>query len=101
MIYTVKRSAVRAAKRESSKIAGSSWAVSGSDNEWSFVIYTKEELRARRDRSRVEEPCHRVWTVASSMVGARRRDVVAACVAQGVAFYTARTQYQRWYAIFG
>jgi hypothetical protein len=33
---------------------------------------------------------------ASLPAGTTRRDAIAAAVDQGVAFYTARTQYQRW-----
>ena len=46
--------------------------------------------------STVERPCFVVWEIADNMPGARRKDVVAACVAKGVAYYTARTQYQLW-----
>lgn len=49
--------------------------------------------------STVERPCKLVWHIADEMVGARRKDVLAACVARGVAFYTARTQYQLWLSI--
>jgi len=49
--------------------------------------------------STVERPCKLVWHIADEMVGARRKDVLAACVARGVAFYTARTQYQVWLSI--
>jgi len=51
-----------------------------------------ELLRA----SVVESPCWLVWDTADNMPGARRKDVIAACVAKGVAYYTARTQYQLW-----
>ena len=46
--------------------------------------------------STTELPCQRVFIIADQMIGARRKDVVAACVAAGVAYYTARTQYQHW-----
>lgn len=46
--------------------------------------------------STIESPVRHVWDVADSMKGAKRKDVIAACVEQGVAFYTARTQYQKW-----
>lgn len=49
--------------------------------------------------STVERPCKLVWHIADEMVGARRKDVLAVCVARGVAFYTARTQYQLWLSI--
>lgn len=46
--------------------------------------------------STAKRPCLLVWEIAESMPGAKRKDVIAACVAKGVAFYTARTQYQHW-----
>jgi hypothetical protein len=47
-------------------------------------------------KSEIESPCFTVWDTADKMVGARRKDVLAACLAKGIAFYTARTQYQLW-----
>lgn len=52
----------------------------------------KEILR----KSKIKKPCYRVWDIADEMTDARRKDVIAACVAEGIAFYTARTQYQLW-----
>lgn len=49
--------------------------------------------------SSVERPCKLVWHIADEMVGARRKDVLAECVRRGVAFYTARTQYQLWLSV--
>jgi len=49
-------------------------------------------------KSLIESPCYVVWDTADKMKGARRKDVIAACVAKGIAFYTARTQYQLWLA---
>lgn len=48
-------------------------------------------------KSSVEKPTKRVWHIAESMKGARRKDVIEACVNEGIAYYTARTQYQLWY----
>ena len=51
-------------------------------------------------KSTTERPCQRVFTIAGDMIKAnpdvRRKDVIAACVEAGIAFYTARTQYQQW-----
>lgn len=47
--------------------------------------------------STVGSPCYLVWDLADKMKDARRKDVIAAAVKKGVAFYTARTQYQKWY----
>ena len=56
----------------------------------------KAEPKVIENRSTAEKPCRLVWDLADFMVGARRKDVIAAAVAKGVAFYTARTQYQLW-----
>jgi NDP-sugar pyrophosphorylase family protein len=42
-------------------------------------------------------PTKRVWAIADSMPGAKRKDVIEACRAEGIAFGTARTQYQKWH----
>ena len=49
-----------------------------------------------RETSSVGSPVALVHIIASEMPEAARKDVIAACRAQGVAFGTARTQYQRW-----
>lgn len=49
-----------------------------------------------RQASTVEKPTRKVWEIADSMPGAKRKDIIAACVEQGIAFFTARTQYQKW-----
>ena len=51
---------------------------------------------SKSHKSEIESPCKVVWDTAVSMPGARRKDVLAACEAKGVAYYTARTQYQTW-----
>ena len=54
-------------------------------------------------KSEIDHPCKRVWGIASDMKAAnpniKRGEVLAACVAQGIAYYTARTQYQQWLGI--
>lgn len=53
--------------------------------------------------SSVANPCLAVWTKADEMFAqnphTRRKDVIAACVTMGIAFYTARTQYQQWLTV--
>lgn len=49
-----------------------------------------------RPRSTVESPVAVVWRVAGEMVGASRKQVIAACVALGVNPSTAATQYHKW-----
>ena len=50
-------------------------------------------------KSAVQNPCKLVWEIASEMYpkGAKRKDIIEHCIAQGVATYTAKTQYQKWY----
>lgn len=47
--------------------------------------------------SSTAKPTKKVWDVADSMPGASRKDVIAACIAQGIAPGTSRTQYQAWF----
>lgn len=54
-----------------------------------------EPLRPRL--STAEKPTKKVWHVADSMPGAKRKDVIEECVRQGIAYGTARTQYQHWF----
>ena len=49
-----------------------------------------------RPRSTVESPVKVVWRVAGEMIGAARKDVIAACVALGVDKSTASTQFYKW-----
>lgn len=53
--------------------------------------------------STIERPCKRVWVIADDMLAAnpnvKRKEVLEACVKQGIAYYTARTQYQQWLGI--
>ena len=42
-------------------------------------------------------PTKLVWDIADKMPGAKRKEVIEACVAAGIAYGTARTQYQHWY----
>lgn len=39
----------------------------------------------------------RVWMICNLLAGKARSDVIAACVAVGINFNTARTQYQQWF----
>ena len=59
----------------------------------------KAEATKREAKSTVERPTKLVWHIADEMKGAKRSEVVAACVAKGIAYYTARTQYQQWLTV--
>jgi hypothetical protein len=60
----------------------------------------KPEVKHKSD---IERPTKAVWHIADEMSAAnpqvRRKDVIAECVRRGIAFYTARTQYQQWLSI--
>lgn len=66
----------------------------------------KNMVQVEINQSTIGNPCNQVWEMAIEMnAGAKeqgldapkRKDVIAACVANGVAFNTARTQYQAWF----
>lgn len=59
-----------------------------------------------RGKSTIDSPVATVWDIADQMITqarangeepARRKDVLEAAQKMGVAFYTARTQYQAWF----
>lgn len=41
-------------------------------------------------------PTKRVWEIAGNMKGAKRSEVLAACLAEGIGINTAKTQYQKF-----
>lgn len=71
-----------------------------------MVITTTNTMKSNLDQSTVEKPVALTHQIANEMEQAaleagapapRRKDVIAACVAQGIAINTARTQYQVWF----
>lgn len=64
---------------------------------WAFRVKAVNTLQANRGSSTVDGPVARVWEIAENNRNARRKDVVQMAVNAGVAYYTARTQYQAWY----
>lgn len=60
----------------------------------------KAKLEPKGDRvvtseSTAERPCKLTWVIADEMPGAKRKEVLEACVVRGIAYNTARTQYQQ------
>lgn len=49
-----------------------------------------------REKSTATNAVATVWAIADAMPGAARKDVIEACRLRGVAYGTARTQYQAW-----
>lgn len=64
------------------------------------TVRTQKDLTPERRESSAKSPCQLVWEIAEKMLGegAKRKDIIAACEEAGVAFYTARTQYQKYCA---
>lgn len=52
----------------------------------------------RQTASTVDNPVRLVWDLCEQMKGTPRKAVIVEAVKRGVAFYTARTQYQSWRA---
>lgn len=50
----------------------------------------------RKTESTVDNPVRLVWDLCEEMKGKTRKAVITEAVRRGVAFYTARTQYQSW-----
>lgn len=113
--YTVKSSATRAAKKAlAAAPEGSTMKVWQSAAGWNFRI-TLPEAPAEdpeapavkksksgyiRGKSTAQGPCAFVWAIADAMIydnpNATRKEIMAACMASGVTYGTARTQYQKW-----
>ena len=111
--YSSKSTAIRGAKRAGMK-DGSFTVEQTSDGKFmvkptavAFVKGTNKvagEKKAKAAKqpvpmlreSTAQSPTKLVWHIADEMKGARRKDVIAECVKRGIAFYTARTQYQLW-----
>lgn len=70
--------------------------ISAEESKTEKALKAKVEPKNIENRSTVKKPCRLVWDLADAMVGASRKDVIAAAEAKGVAYYTARTQYQLW-----
>lgn len=97
--YKVKSSAVRAAKKELGKDAVElvDYNLVPNAGQWSWEkIEAKKTTHTPKNKSTIDNPCSVVWNIAEEMKGAKRKEVIHACVLAGVAFYTARTQYQQW-----
>ena len=104
--YKTKASAKRAAKGALAKSGIDAEIViheveGGFQYELQVQVPSKEFLRV----SEIDSPCMSVWEIADEMNSAeqveengpaKRKDVIAKCVESGIAFYTARTQYQLW-----
>jgi hypothetical protein len=82
------------------------------NGEWMFIPAApaieeieKNIVSIEINQSTIAKPCNLVWEIAIEMSGAvhesgiapKRSEVIAKCVEAGVAYNTARTQYQAWF----
>lgn len=72
-----------------------------------MIVAAKLPNAALRGKSSLDEPVAYVWFYCDNLATIaakgktempKRKDVIAALQKQGVAFYTARTQYQSWFS---
>ena len=59
----------------------------------------KKSTESLPRESVISNPVKMVWEIAVRMWGQRRKDIIAECVRQGIAYNTARTQYQAFYKV--
>lgn len=57
---------------------------------------SKKASDSRLHASKIENPVAVMWDICEKMKNKRRRDVLKAAQEAGIAFWTARTQYQLW-----
>ena len=59
----------------------------------------KKSTESLPRESVISNPVKMVWEIADKMWGERRKDIIEECVKQGIAYNTARTQYQAFYKV--
>jgi len=93
-------------QREALKHQKHEWACLGCGAEWGAEIKPAGRSAGKAksapsrhylERSTVEGAVGIVWALCAEMPDAGRKEVIAAAVEKGVAFNTARTQYQKWF----
>ncbi len=104
--FKVKSSAVRWAKKEIGPDFKEKGDIVEKDGLWSFVPTPVEEPKLGKPKldilrkSSMDGACSMVWDIAGSMLAenpdTKRKEILQACVDSGIAFYTARTQYQKY-----
>lgn len=108
--YKTKASAKRAGKKaliqhpvdstldtSPAEAGGFIWVIMGAEIEAPKKEVKVEKLNVLR-KSTMSGACALVWDIAEQGLanGLKRKDIIAQCVEAGVAFYTARTQYQKY-----
>lgn len=92
----------RGSEREALKVMKHEFACLGCNGEWGKEIKPTskkrgEPLRHYTSKSTVDGAVAKAHAIFDANPEMRRKDAIAAAVEAGIAFYTARTQYQRWF----
>lgn len=108
--YTVKSSAVRAAKKAVADTDQTFTVAQDDDGQWFFTIDEVEEQQDDKPRrksnyirgvSEVKGPVAMVHAIADSLYeedeNVARKDIMEAAMEAGVTYGTARTQIQKWF----
>ena len=97
--YTVKSSAVRAAKKQHA----TDYQIGNvliEETATGFVYNVQADVQSEAKTTRRNGSCERIIKIAETMHSSgtkpRRCEVIEACVREGINIHTARTQYQRW-----
>lgn len=59
-------------------------------------FYTQANAATDRNRSLIENPVERVWAICNENIDLTRDGIIAKCVAEGINFSTAKTQFYAW-----
>lgn len=92
--YAAKSSVIRALK--AAKLNPEDYIIDF-DGNGKYTAAKKVPQKVSTDTKPRNGNCAKVWEIADSMGGAKRKDVVAACVEAGIALGTAKTQFQHWF----
>ena len=115
--YSSKSNAMRAAKsaHAAEVEANQVKVVETEAGKWVYLVEVEVEIEVEekkeavknehKEKSEVKKPCSLVWEIAeesreyaiATETKLSRKDVIEKCVKAGVAYNTARTQYQLWH----
>jgi len=67
-----------------------------------FFIKPTQTPRNILRKSKIESPCGHVWAVAPKLYekGLKRGQIIDQLIDDGIAYHTAKTQYQLWYSAY-
>ncbi|QBQ71164.1 hypothetical protein S0112_044 [Shewanella phage S0112] len=102
--YTAKSSAARAAKKAEGTAFNPNYLAQQEDGSWAYVKPAPKpavsDANAVKGKSAMKGACKLVWDVAGAMLADNpdcgRKAIIEECVGRGVAYFTARTQLQRY-----